>query len=143
MGERDREYYLENKIYYHDTDAGGVVYYASYLKHLEEARTEYMRSRGVDVAEYMRGGTIFPVVHLEIDYKTPARYGDTIRIYTRPEKIGNASLQFEQEIKRGEDTILKARTVWACVKAPVNPDTQNRPLRPTRIPQEIREKIGI
>jgi len=127
-------FYLEKKIYYHDTDAGGVVYYGSYLKHLEEGRTEYFRSLGIDIAEYARNGIIFPVVRLEIDYKKPARYGDTVRIFTRPEMLGNASLHFFQEIKRGEDILVYARIIWACV---------NKDMKPTRIPAEIREKIGI
>lgn len=128
-----KSFSINKKIYYHDTDAGGVVYYASYLKHLEEGRTEYCRSAGIDMAEYARNGIIFPVVHLEIDYKTPARYGDTITVITKPEKLGNASLNFRQEIKRGEDLILAASTVWACVKTPV--------LKATRIPEEIRSKL--
>jgi len=127
------DFFLEKKIYYHDTDAGGVVYYASYLEHLEEGRTEYLRSKGIDVAEYARNGIIFPVVHLEIDYKTPARYGDSIKVFTRPEKLGNASLSFSQEIKRGETTILQAKTVWACVKQ------NGSGIKPTRIPEEIRK----
>jgi acyl-CoA thioester hydrolase len=125
---------IEKKIYYHDTDAGGVVYYASYLKHLEEGRTEYCRSVGVDIAGYAKSGIIFPVVHLEIDYKSPARYGDTISVFTKPEKAGNASLSFVQEIKNGETLILKAKTVWACVKSNI--------LRPVRIPEDMRLKIG-
>lgn len=128
-------FHIDKKIYYHDTDAGGVVYYASYLRHLEEGRTEYCRSMGIDIAGYAQSGIIFPVVHLEVDYKSPARYGDTISIYTKPEKVGNASLSFSQEIKKGEATILRASTVWACVKYPA--------LKPTRIPEDIRSKIGI
>lgn len=138
--------FLEKRIYYHDTDTGGVVYYASYLKHLEEARTEYFRGIGIEIAEYARNGTIFPVVHLEIDYKSPARYGDIIRIYTKPEKIGNASLEFSQQIMRGETLILKARTVWACVKVRVegpNADADKGGMRPSRIPEEIRAKIAV
>ena len=123
---------MEKRIYYHDTDAGGVVYYGAYLKHLEEARTEYFRSLGVDLVEYAKDGTIFPVVHLEIDYKSPARYGDVIRVFTRPEKVGNASLRFIQEIKRGETTLIIAKITWACV---------NKDLKPTRIPEAIRLKI--
>lgn len=126
------ELYLEKKIYYHDTDAGGVVYYARYLEHLEEARTEYCRSKGIDVAGLASGGIIFPVVHLEIDYKSPARYGDVINIYTRPEKVGNASVHFIQEIKKGEAVILKAKTVWACVTAG---------LKVQRIPEDMRSKL--
>lgn len=124
--------YFEKRIYYHDTDAGGVVYYGSYLKHLEEARTEYFRSLGIDLVEYAKNGIIFPVVHLELDYKSPARYGDIIRVFTTPEKVGNASLNFTQEIRRGEVTLVTAKVVWACV---------NKDLKPTRIPEEIRSKI--
>lgn len=127
------DFHMDKKIYYHDTDAGGVVYYARYLEHLEEARTEYLRSIGIDVVRLAAGGIIFPVVHLEIDYKSPARYGDIIRIYTKPEKIGNASLHFSQEIKRGEAVILKAQTVWACV---------NKDLKVQRIPEDMRTKLG-
>jgi acyl-CoA thioester hydrolase len=125
---------LDKKIYYHDTDAGGVVYYASYLKHLEEGRTEYCRNAGIDIAGYAEKGIIFPVVHLDIDYRSPARYGDTITVVTNPEKMGNASLGWRQEVKRGEAVILTANTVWACVKTPV--------LKPVRIPEEIRSKIA-
>lgn len=128
------DFYLEKKIYYHDTDAGGVIYYGSYLKHLEEGRTEYFRKLGIDLVECAKNGVIFPVVHLEIDYKSPGRYGDTVKVYTRPEKLGNASLHFIQEIKRGEVTLVIARVVWACV---------NKDLKPTKIPEEIRAKIGI
>jgi acyl-CoA thioester hydrolase len=124
--------FIEKRIYYHDTDAGGVVYYASYLKYLEEGRTEYCRSKGIDVAEYAGKGIVFPVVRLEIDYKSPARYGDVIRVFTRPEKLGNASFCFSQEIRKGETVILQAKTVWACI---------NRDFKPTRIPEEFRSRI--
>ena len=126
------DFYLEKKIYYHDTDAGGVVYYGAYLKHLEEARTEYFNKLGVDLVEYAKNGIIFPVVHLDIDYKSPARYGDTIRVFTRPEKIGGASLDFIQEIKRGEVMLVICKVALACV---------NNSLKLTRIPEEIRSKI--
>jgi len=128
------DFYLEKKIHYHDTDAGGIVYYGSYLEHLEEARTEYCGAKGIDIAEHAANGFVFPVVHLEIDYKSPAKYGDTIRVYTRPEKIGSASVCYLQEIKKGDRVILIARVVCACV---------NRDLKPVRIPEAIRTKIGI
>ena len=127
------DFYLEKRIYYHDTDSGGVVYYASYLKHLEEARTEYLRSIGIDVEEFARKGVLFPVAHLEIDYKCPARYGDVIRISTKTESLGNASVHVAQEIKKGDITLLKARIVWACV---------DNNMKPRRIPDEIREKVS-
>jgi acyl-CoA thioester hydrolase len=120
----------EKRVYYHDTDSGGVVYYATYLKFLEESRTEYLRSLGIDVGEYIKKGILFPVVHLEIDYKCPARYGDIIKIFTRVEKCGNASLNFVEEIKKDDKLLLKAVTVLACV------DTN---MKPRRIPDEMRE----
>ncbi len=129
MGE---EFFIENRIYYHDTDAGGVVYYATYLHHLEEGRNEYLRGRGIDLAQWARRGVEFPVVHLEAEYRSPARYGDLIRIYTRVEKIGNASLHFFQEIRRGEIVLVKAKTIWACV----GKDFKAQP-----VPEEIRRVL--
>jgi acyl-CoA thioester hydrolase len=110
-----KEHQLDNKIYYHDTDAGGVVYYATYLKHLEEGRNEYCASRGVDLRALAEEGIQFPVVHIEVDYKSPARYGDTISIFTRVEKIGTSSLHFHQQISRQGKLLVAAKTVWACV----------------------------
>jgi len=127
------QFYLKKRIYYHDTDAGGVVYYGAYLKHLEEARAEFLRSKGVSMEEYANKGFLFPIVRLEIDYKSPARYGDEISVFCRLEKTGNASFEFAQEIKRGEVLILKARMVSACV---------DNKLKPVRIPEEIRKNIG-
>jgi len=123
------EHILEKKIYYHDTDTGGVVYYARYLNHLEEGRTEFLRSKGIDTAEYARNGIMFPVVHLEVDYKASARYGDTIKILTSLEKVGNASAIFAQTIMRGDTLLIKAKIVWACVD-------QNMKVK--RVPEAIR-----
>lgn len=127
------EHFHEKKVYYHDTDAGGVVYYARYLEHLEEARTEFWRHKGIDIPALAGQGIVFPVVRLEIDYKAPARYGDTLRVYTRPEKVGNASIRFMQEIRRLDQTILVARTVWACVTGD---------LKVRRIPDEMRAVLA-
>lgn len=123
------DFCFEKRIYYHDTDSGGVVYYATYLKFLEESRTEYLRKHGIDVAEYMKKEVLFPVVHLEVDYKCPARYGDVIKIFSKVEKCGNASLQFVEEIKRDDKLLLKAVTVLACV------DTN---MKARRLPEEIK-----
>jgi len=126
------DFYIENKIYYHDTDAGGVVYYANYLKHLEESRCEFLLSKGVDLVDWAKQGVLFPVVHLEADYKNPAKYGDKVRVYTRFEKLGNASLEFSQEIKCSDVLLMKAKTVWACV---------DKNIKPIRIPEEIRSRL--
>jgi acyl-CoA thioester hydrolase len=126
------EHVIERRIYYHDTDAGGVVYYADYLKHLEEGRTEFCLSRGVDAGRLKEQGIVFPVVHVEVEYKSPARYADTIRIATRIEKIGSSSIRFYQEIRRGEQLLVKASTVWACVGA----DFRSMP-----VPAEVSAKL--
>ena len=73
---------MEIKIYYEDTDCGGVVYYANYLKYFERARTHYLEDRGLSVAGLMAKGTVFVVVRAEADYRSPARYGETLVIET-------------------------------------------------------------
>ena len=85
---------MEIRIYYEDTDCGGVVYYANYLKYFERARTHYLEGRGLSVAELRAGGTQFMVVHAELDYRSPARYGDTLTIDTSLAAVGQASLTF-------------------------------------------------
>ncbi len=90
---------MEIKIYYEDTDCGGVVYYANYLKYFERARTQYLEERGFSVAGLANEGTQFMVVHAEIDYRSPARYGETLTIETKLSHIGNASLTFAHVIR--------------------------------------------
>jgi tol-pal system-associated acyl-CoA thioesterase len=84
---------MDVKIYYEDTDCGGVVYYANYLRYMERARTEYLASRGYSVKTLMDQGTIFMVFRVEIDYKAPARYGDTIEIETWVTDVTRATMQ--------------------------------------------------
>jgi acyl-CoA thioester hydrolase len=73
---------VEVRIYYEDTDCGGVVYYANYLKYFERARTQYLEDRGLSVAGLMQAGRVFVVVHAELEYRAPAYYGDTLEIET-------------------------------------------------------------
>jgi len=127
------DFFIEKRVYYHDTDAGGVVYYARYLNYLEEARTELLRSRGIDTVANLARGVGFAVVHLEVDYKAPARYGDLIRIHARVEKIGSASIRFAQEVRRGRDVILISTAVLACIDADI---------KPRRLPEEMRKALN-
>lgn len=117
-------FYITRKIYYHHTDAGGVVYYAKYLEFFEEGRTEYLSKSGVFVPEYLKKGIVFVVVHIEVDYKRPARYGDEITIFTRVGKLGNASIEFLQEIRK-EDTVL---VIAKAVLASIGTDFKAKPL---------------
>ncbi len=127
------DFRIEKKIYYHDTDAGGVVYYANYLKFMEEARTEYLKSFGVDVADYMAKGILFAVVHLEIDYKCPARYADAVTVSAAIESIGNASIHFIQEVKKADTLLIKSKIVLACI---------SNKMKAQRVPEDLKEKYN-
>jgi len=93
---------MEIRIYYEDTDCGGVVYYGNYLKYFERARTQYLEERGLSVAGLMKEGTVFVVVHAEVDYRSPARYGDTLVIETVVSDITAASFTFSHVIRERE-----------------------------------------
>jgi acyl-CoA thioester hydrolase len=93
---------MEIKIYYEDTDCGGVVYYANYLKYFERARTEYLADRGLSVAGLMKDGTVFVVVHAELNYRSPARYGDCLVIETVVSDTTPATFTFSHVIRERE-----------------------------------------
>jgi len=93
---------MEIRIYCEDTDCGGVVYYGNYLKYFERARTEYLEQRGLSVYGLMREGTVFVVVHAEVDYRSPARYGDRLIIETIVSDLTAASFTFSHVIRERE-----------------------------------------
>ena len=93
---------MEIRIYYEDTDCGGVVYYGNYLKYFERARTEYLEERGLSVAGLMKEGTVFVAVHAEVDYRSPARYGETLVIETVVSDMTAASFTFSHVIRERE-----------------------------------------
>ncbi|MBS0181726.1 MAG: YbgC/FadM family acyl-CoA thioesterase [Nitrospira sp.] len=90
---------MEIKIYYEDTDCGGVVYYANYLKYFERARTEYLEMRGYSVVALMKQGIIFVVVHAEVDYCSPGRYGETLVVETDVGNVTRAALTFSHVVR--------------------------------------------
>jgi len=90
---------MEIRIYYEDTDCGGVVYYANYLKYFERARTHYLETRGLSVAGLRDQGTQFVVVHAEVDYRSPGRYGDTLVIDTTLADASQASFTFAHVLR--------------------------------------------
>ena len=122
------------KIYYEDTDCGGVVYYANYLRYMERARTEYLASRGYAVKKLMDEGTIFMVLRVEIDYRSPARYGDTIEIETWVRDMTRATMVFEhimRDTTSGKVFVeCRAKVVFVDVNA-----------KPRRIPAEFVENV--
>ena len=93
---------MEVRIYYEDTDCGGVVYYANYLKYFERARTHHLEERGLSVAHLLREGTQFVVVRADIEYKSPARYGETLTVETMLSEEGRVALRFDHVIRERE-----------------------------------------
>ena len=94
------------RIYFEDTDAGGLVYHANYLRFAERARTEALRAMGLPHSEMMlHHGMIFVVRHVELDYQRPARLDDWLTIETTTVAVGGASLKLRQRVKRGEETL--------------------------------------
>jgi acyl-CoA thioester hydrolase len=90
---------MEVRIYYEDTDCGGVVYYANFLKYFERARTEYLETRGYSVATLMDEGIVFVVVHAEVNYLSPGRYGETLVVETVVSDLSRASLTFSHVVR--------------------------------------------
>jgi acyl-CoA thioester hydrolase len=97
---------MEVKIYYEDTDCGGVVYYANYLKYFERARTQYLEDRGLSVANLMRAGRLFVVVHAEVEYRAPAYYGETLDIETTIPEMSPASIRFAHVVRERQSRRL-------------------------------------
>jgi acyl-CoA thioester hydrolase len=94
------------RIYFEDTDAGGLVYHANYLRFAERARTEALRAMGLPHSEMMlRHGMIFVVRRAELDYQRPARLDDWLTVETTTLGVGGASVRLRQRVMRGEDTL--------------------------------------
>ena len=124
--------FVEIKIYYQDTDCGGVVYYANYLTYFERARTEFLREMGADISKLMERGIFFMVRRAEIDYVSPARYGETISVEVKAGKMTGASIELLYEITEKETrrTIVRGKTLMVCV---------GKDMKPTRLPAEMRK----
>ncbi|MEW6334771.1 MAG: YbgC/FadM family acyl-CoA thioesterase [Thermodesulfobacteriota bacterium] len=105
------------RIYYGDTDAGGVVYYASYLRFLEQGRTEFLRARGFSLRALHERGYLLLVMRLEIDYLIPAVLDDLIAVETTVEEITPATCTLGQKVVRASDgeTLVDARVTLACL----------------------------
>jgi acyl-CoA thioester hydrolase len=122
------------RVYYEDTDAAGIVYYANYLKFAERARTEMLRRLGFEQQRLMRdGGIAFAVRRCTADYLLPARLDDALGIETRLLDIGAATLDIEQRVWRGDDLLVCLEVRLACL---------NAGLKPVRIPAELRVALA-
>ena len=123
------EFSLPLRVYIEDTDAGGIVYYVNYLKYIERARTEFMRSLGMDRAAIFNGGMMFVVSDISLQYQLPARLDDLLEATARLDRVRGASLLLTQTVRRGGELLVEASVQIACVA----PDT----LRPRRIPADM------
>ncbi len=124
---------MKTRIYYHHTDCGGVVYYANYLKFLEEARTEYFEQKNASIKQLADSGIMFVVARQEIDYKFPAQYGDELDTQTKIGAMTGVRIEFLHEIyNQNKQIIAKAKTILVCV---------DKNLKPCAIPEDLRKKL--
>ena len=124
------------RVYYEDTDSGGVVYYANYLKFMERARTELLRSVGFEQDQLQQElGIIFAVHSANIQYKKPAKFNDELNVLTSISRIGKASIYFTQSVYQSatEDLLADAEIKIACLNA--------ESFSPQSIPSLITKKI--
>lgn len=124
------------RVYYEDTDAGGVVFYANYLRFMERARTEWLRSLGFEQDALMSDpGIVFAVRRVEVDYLLPARFNEQLSVRSQIAEVRAASLTFNQQIVRdSDDTLLCTGLVQvACL--------DYTSMRPTKIPDVMRDRF--
>jgi|SRR5690625_1217102 len=122
---------LPIRVYYEDTDAGGIVYYANYLKYFERARTEWLRALGVSQADLaQKHKQIFVVKKSEIEYLAPARHDDLLIIQSHIKHLGGASLTFVQQAVMNDTVLCQCETVIVCV--------HSETMRPVKLHSDIR-----
>lgn len=127
---RDGVHIFAARVYYEDTDAGGVVYHTSYLRLAERARTEMMRTMGFSHGLLLdRYNVLFALRRCVVDFRVPARLDDALEVQTRVMKVAGASFEGFQVILRDELPLVQVETTLACL----TPDG-----RPARLPDEIR-----
>jgi len=123
------------RVYYEDTDAGGIVYYANYLKFAERARTELLRSQGIENGELMRQDRVaFAVRECHADYIKPAKLDDALEVQTRVTEISGASLRMAQDVIRDGDILVTVNVRLACMDV----DTGG----PKRLPKIVKDRLG-
>lgn len=122
---------MEFRVYYEDTDAGGVVYHGRYLGYFERGRTEFFRNHGLSVQQLHEEGIIFPVVRVELDFRCPARLDDLVRVESAIIDAGNTSFTMQQRLLRAKDDKLltEGKVTLVCV---------NADMKPKRLPPAVR-----
>jgi acyl-CoA thioester hydrolase len=124
------------RVYYEDTDAAGVVYYANYLRFLERARTEWLASLGFTLSALeAEHGVAFVVYRLEIEYRQPARLYDVLEVTLAPATIGKSRLVAAQDVLRGAECLATAQVTLACL--------DRTSWRPARIPVSVAQRMEV
>jgi acyl-CoA thioester hydrolase len=122
------------RVYYEDTDSGGVVYHSNYLNFMERARTEWLRALGFEQTQMKDDLNIIFVVHsMNIQFKRPALFNDMLNVQSKVAKVGHGSIEFLQTIMRGQQVLIEATIKVACVEASV--------FKPVAIPAIIKDTI--
>ena len=127
------EYRLPIRVYIEDTDAGGIVYYVNYLKYFERARTELIRSLGVDKTAVMEDGSVFVVTSAAIDYHVPARLDDQLEAVAEVVNSGAATIEFRQSVVRSGIELASGQVRVAL--------TDGASGKPKRMPKGLRELL--
>ena len=130
---------MKIRVYYEDTDAGGIVYYANYLKFIERGRTEFLRNLGISQSEIYKNLNIKFIVHsLSVDYMNPSYLDDQLTVETSIKNIKKASIEFSQNIFKSQDgktiDIIKSK----CIIVPINDESKIKPI-PSIILKKIQE----
>ncbi len=123
-------------VYYEDTDMGGIVYHANYLKFIERARSDWVRALGIDQNALREAGTVFAIHRIEADFLAPARLDDRLEVRTRPLRVSTARIVLGQEVWREKSCLFRAEATLVAMSM------QGRPRRlPAQLAQ-LDETIG-
>ncbi len=125
---------LSVRVYYEDTDAGGIVYHASYIRFAERGRTEMLRDNGIDHAQmFKETGIGFAVAAIKVEYRQPARLDELLTVRSWISRIGGASMEMAQHIYRKQDLVAELSVTLVCID-------QN--LKAVRLPANVRALAG-
>jgi acyl-CoA thioester hydrolase len=127
------DFEFQVRVYYQDTDAGGIVYHTRYLDFMERARTEWLRALGVDLTGMARDGCMFVAKSVTIDYRKPARLDDMLTVRTGARKLGRAYIDLNQAVFHGSTQLTEGEVRIVCVA------TQS--LKPCAMPREVATRI--
>lgn len=123
-------HYFPARVYFEDTDAGGIVYHANYLRYMERARSDMLRVVGIDQRGTLDAGDgVYAVAHLSIRYRRPARLDDDLIVVSRVTEVGGATCIIDQTIMRGPETMTHADVTVAFITPQGRPKRQPQPWR--------------